>query len=157
MSSNNQELKSIIRQLQDSFNQTLDALYDLPPDYLNEPCGHGCARGGTARDLLVHNIFHEKQHTGQIHSIRDQLRLLPGWNKQDLYLLLADYYASRASLITALFGLTDEQLDAQPKDNGWTVRQTLDHVLYWDRNSIDQLKKEQAQSDQTAGIVPLPS
>ena len=83
------DVKAIIRRLQDSFNETLEVLYDLPQDYLQQPCGHGCARGGTARDLLIHNIFHEKQHTGQVWSVRDQLQLLPGWGNQDLPALLA--------------------------------------------------------------------
>ncbi len=134
------EVKAIIKRLQESFNETLGVLYDLPADRFQEPCGHGCARGGTARDLLVHNIFHEKQHTGQVWSVRDQLQALPGWNNQDLPALLADYYTSRAQLIGALFGLADQQLDAKPEDGGWTIRETVEHVLYWDRNSIDSLR-----------------
>jgi uncharacterized damage-inducible protein DinB len=134
------DVKALIKRLQDSFNETLGVLYDLPPDRLQQPCGHGCARGGTARDLLVHNIFHEKQHTGQVWSVRDQLRALPGWNNQDLPALLADYYTSRAQLIAALFGLADQQIDAKPEDGGWTIRETVEHVLYWDRNSIDTLR-----------------
>jgi len=134
------DVKTLIKRLQDSFNETLGVLYDLPPDRLQQPCGHGCARGGTARDLLVHNIFHEKQHTGQVWSVRDQLRALPGWNNQDLPALLTDYYTSRAQLIAALFGLADQQIDAKPEDGGWTIRETVEHVLYWDRNSIDTLR-----------------
>jgi uncharacterized damage-inducible protein DinB len=133
-------VKALIKRLQDSFNETLEVLYDLPPDRLQQPCGHGCARGGTARDLLVHNIFHEKQHTGQVWSVRDQLRALPGWNNQELHALLADYYTSRAQLIAALFGLADQQLDAKPEDGGWTIRETVEHVLHWDRDSIDTLR-----------------
>ncbi len=79
MSERNGAVRAMIRQLQDAFNQTLDALYDLPEGYLQQPCGHSCARGGSARDLLVHNVFHEKQHTGQVWNIRDELRLLQGW------------------------------------------------------------------------------
>ena len=134
------DVKALIKRLQDSFNATLDVLYDLPQECLQQPCSHGCARGGTARDLLVHNIFHEKQHTGQVWSVRDQLKLLPGWGSRDLPAMLADYYNSRAQLITALFGLADDQLDAKPGDGGWTIRETIEHVLYWDRNSIDTLK-----------------
>jgi uncharacterized damage-inducible protein DinB len=66
MSAPNAAVKALIRELQDEFNDTLSVLYDLPQDYLQQPCGHQCARGGSARDLLVHNIFHEKQHTGQV-------------------------------------------------------------------------------------------
>ena len=82
----------------------------------------------------------------QIWSIRDQLKILQGWDNQDLPLLLADYYTARAQLIASLFGLTDEQLDITPPDNGWTVRQTLEHVLYWDRNSIYTLAAEFQQA-----------
>jgi uncharacterized damage-inducible protein DinB len=143
----NTAVKTLIRELQDEFNQTLDVLYDLPQDYLQQACGHQCARGGSARDLLVHNIFHERQHTGQVWSIRDQLRLLQGWGNVDLYQLLVEYYLARAQLIASLFGLTDEQLDAVPRDGGWSVRQSVDHVLAGDRSSI------RALSDEYAAIV----
>src|SRR5437588_5347805 len=75
----NTAVRSMIQQLQAAFDETLDVLYELPEDYLQQACGHTCARGGSARDLLVHNIFHEKQHTGQVWNIRDELRLLQGW------------------------------------------------------------------------------
>ena len=150
MATKTDDVKAMIKRLQDSFNETMSVLYDLPQDYLQQPCAHGCARGGTARDLLVHNIFHEKQHTGQVWSVRDQLRLLQGWGNQDLPTLLADYYTSRAQLVAALFGLDDDQLDAKPKDGGWSIRETIDHVLYWDRNSIDTLQAEFQQSTHAA-------
>ena len=150
MATKTDDVKAMIKRLQDSFNETLHALYDVPPAALQQPCAHGCARGGTARDLLVHNIFHEKQHTGQVWSVRDQLRLLPGWGSQDLPTLLADYYTSRAQLIAALFGLADDQLDAKPPDGGWSIRETIDHVLYWDRDSIDTLQAEVQQAAGTA-------
>jgi uncharacterized damage-inducible protein DinB len=98
----------------------------------------------------VHNIFHEKQHTGQVWSLRDQLRLLPGRGNQDLPALLADYYTSRAQLIAALFGLADDQLDAKPEAGGWTIRETVEHVLYWDRDSIDALHAEFRRTAGTA-------
>jgi uncharacterized damage-inducible protein DinB len=140
------DVKALIKRLQESFNETLAALYDLPQEQLQQPSRHGCARGGTARDLLVHNIFHEKQHTGQVWSVRDQLQLLPGWGNQDLPALLGEYYTSRAQLVAALFGLRDDQLDAKPGDGGWTVRETVEHVLHWDRNSIDTLQAELRQA-----------
>ena len=146
MQDQNQEIKTFIKRLRDSFTETLDLLIDLPQEYLQAPCGHGCARGGSVRDLMIHNIFHEKQHTGQIWSIRDQLRILQGWDNQDLPLLLADYYTARAQLIASLFGLTDEQLDLKPPDGGWTARETLEHVLHWDRDSIDTMSAEFQQA-----------
>jgi uncharacterized damage-inducible protein DinB len=144
MENQNPQLKAFIERLREEVNQTLDALIDLPQDYLNAPCGHACARGGSVRDLLVHNIFHERQHTGQVWSIRDQLEILQGWDRQDLPMLLDDYTMARAQLIASLFGLRDAQLDIKPPDGGWTVRETLEHVLYWDRDSIDTLQTELA-------------
>ena len=142
----------MIRQLQDAMNETLDTLYDLPEDYLQQPCGHVCARGGSARDPLVHNIFHEKQHTGQVWNIRDELRLLQGWDNAGLYPLLVDYYLSRAQLISSLFGLTDDQLDTQPPQGGWTVRQTIEHALGSESRSITALKDEYEHS--TGAVSP---
>ena len=142
MTEPNSAVRAIIRQLQDAFNETLDTLYDLPEEYLQQPCGHACARGGAARDLLVHNIFHEKQHTGQVWNIRDELQLLQGWGNTSLYPLLVDYYLSRAQLISALFGLTDDQLDAPPPTAGWTVRQTIEHALGSERRSVSALREE---------------
>jgi uncharacterized damage-inducible protein DinB len=138
----NTAVRTMIQRLQDAFNETLDALYDLPEGYLEEGCGHACARGGSARDLLVHNIFHEKQHTGQVWNIRDELRLLQGWGNASLYPLLVDYYLSRAQLVSSLFGLTDDQLDAPPPEGGWTVRQTIEHALSSERRSISALRDE---------------
>jgi uncharacterized damage-inducible protein DinB len=142
----NTAVRTMIQQLQDAFNDTLNTLYDLPEDYLQQPCTHTCARGGSAQDLLVHNIFHERQHTGQVWNIRDELRLLQGWGNASLYPLLVDYYLSRAQLISSLFGLTDEQLDAAPPEGGWTVRQTIEHALGSERRSISALKDEYKHS-----------
>jgi uncharacterized damage-inducible protein DinB len=146
VSERNTAVRNMIQQLQNAFNETLDALYDLPEDYLQEGRGHACARGGSARDLLVHNIFHEKQHTVQVWNIRDELRLLQGWGGASLYPLLVEYYLSRAQLISSLFGLTDEQLDTAPPEGGWTVRQTIEHALGSERRSVSALRDEYAQS-----------
>jgi hypothetical protein len=40
----NTAVRAMIQQLQNAFNETLDALYDLPEEYLQESCGHACAR-----------------------------------------------------------------------------------------------------------------
>ena len=48
----------------------------------------------------------------------------------DSPLLLSDYYTAHAHLIASLFGLSDEQLDAKPMDGGWTLCETIEHVLF---------------------------
>ena len=143
-------VRAMIQQLQEAFNETLNVLYDLPEEYLQQPCGHACARGGSTRDLLVHNIFHEKQHTGQVWNIRDELRLLQGWGNASLYPLLVDYYLARAQLISSLFGLSDEQLDIVPPQGGCSARQTIEHALGSERRSISALGDEYAESARVA-------
>jgi len=40
VSERNVAVRAVIRQLQEAFNATLDTLYDLPEEYLQQPCGH---------------------------------------------------------------------------------------------------------------------
>ncbi len=60
MTESNAGVRALIRQLQDEFNRTLDTVYDLPQEYLDQPCAHQCARGGSARGLLLHNPRHSR-------------------------------------------------------------------------------------------------
>jgi hypothetical protein len=78
-------VRALIRDLESAFDNTTEVLYDRQQEYLLQTCVHKCARGGSACDLLVHNIFHEKQHSGQVWSIRDRLRLLQEWVSADLF------------------------------------------------------------------------
>jgi uncharacterized damage-inducible protein DinB len=60
---------------------------------------------------------------------------------------------ARAQLIASLFGLTDDQLDAVPPAGGFSVRQTIDHVLLADRGSMSALGEEYSRAArQAAGV-----
>ena len=58
---------------------------------------------------------------------------------------LVDCNLSRAQLTRSPFGLTDEQLDTQPPEGSWTVRQTIEHALGSEHRSISALGGEYAQ------------
>jgi len=78
-------------------------------------------------------------HAGQIIGLRDNINRL----QQDrISRLLADLYISRATLIASLLGLEDADLEKTPAEGGWSIRQIVEHVLYWDRDSIDDLEAE---------------
>ena len=34
------------------------------------------------------------------------------------------------------------QIEVKPKEGAWSVHETIEHVLYWERNSIDALQAE---------------
>lgn len=134
-----------------SLVETLNVLAHLSDAELDDPSEHPCAMGGTLRDLLTHNIDHEQMHAGQIYSLRYGLRKM---QKGQVDRLMAETLRARANLIAALIGLDDKDMDAKApnagesrrakaaRTSGWTIRQVVEHTLYWERHSIDDLGRE---------------
>lgn len=134
-------LAELIGRLEDGLRTTMARLDEVPATALASSCRHRCARGGTVLDLLTHNIDHERMHAGQIVAARDALRRL----QQDPKVrLAAELYVERARLIAALLGLDDADLDRAPEDGEWSIRENIEHVLFWEEDSmsdlIDQLR-----------------
>ena len=130
------QVNAMIDQLMDSLIETLGVLAHLSDPELDELSEHPCAMGGSVRDLMNHNIDHEQMHTGQVYSLRYSLRKM---QKGQVDRLMAEMIRARANLIASLIGLDDNDLDAQAPDDDWTIRQVIEHTLYWERHSIDDL------------------
>ena len=137
----------LVRRLEDSMRESFDKIQEIPEEYLDHPCRHGCARGRNVWDLLTHNIEHERLHTGQIIGVRDAMDRLQQDRKSKL---LAELYVARATLIASLLGLDDSELDTAPKEGDFSVQEAVEHVLYWDRDSIDDLTAQHAEE---AGVA----
>lgn len=135
MSLNTNEL---IERLQVSLNETLETLAALTDAELDEPSDHICATGGTVRDLLTHNIDHDRMHAGQLFNSR---YLLKNMQKGEVHRLMADTVKARAEVLSALLGMPDELLDAAIPDEGWTIREMVEHTIFWERHSIDDLRR----------------
>jgi uncharacterized damage-inducible protein DinB len=142
------EVHDLVRRLEDSMRESFDKIEALPEEYIDQPCRHGCARGGSVWHLLTHNIEHERMHTGQVIGVRDAMNRLQQDKKSRL---LAELYVSRAMLIASLLGLEDADLDRAPKEGEWSVRQAVEHVLFWDRDSIDDLEAQFVEESAVAG------
>src|SRR5919205_2480908 len=71
-----EEVAREIRNLLQSIDETLKKLAAMPDALLNEKSEHPCAMGGTVRDLLMHNIDHERMHTGSVLTARYELKCL---------------------------------------------------------------------------------
>ena len=69
---------------------------------LDDPSEHPCAMGGSVRDLLTHNIDHERMHVGQVYSARYSQRKM---QKSEVDRLMVDTLRSRIDLIASLIGL----------------------------------------------------
>ena len=134
------DVGELIRALQDSMNETLDRLSELSDEQLDNECAHGCAMGDGVRGLLVHNIEHERMHMGQVANIRFVLKKM---QRGHVHRLLAEWLRERAALVSVLIGLPDEALDVSHGEGEWSIRQNVEHVLYWTQDSIDHLVREQ--------------
>jgi uncharacterized damage-inducible protein DinB len=130
------EINQLIAQLQVSLTATLNVLSVLTDAELDAHSDHPCAMGGTVRDLLTHNIDHERMHVGQVDSARYGLKQM---QTGQVDRLMAETLRARADLIASLIGLPDDALDARLPDEDWTVRQMIEHTIYWERHSIDDL------------------
>ena len=126
-----------------SLDETLGVLTHLSDAELDDLSEHPCAMGGTERDLLTHNIDHEQMHAGQIYSLRYSMRKM---QKGQVDRLMAETIRARANLIAALIGMDDLDLDQRVLDDDWTVRQIVEHTLYWERHSIDDLAEHRLKS-----------
>ncbi len=130
------QVNDLIEMLFASLTETLGVLTHLSDAELDDVSEHPCAMGGTVRDLLNHNIDHEQMHTGQVYSLRYSLRRM---QKGQVDRLMAESLRARVNLIASLIGLDDKDLDSRNPDDDWTIRQMIEHTLYWERHSIDDL------------------
>jgi len=134
------QVDGLIEQLVASLGETLGVLTHLSDAELEDPSEHPCAMGGPIRDLLTHNIDHERMHSGQVYSLRYSMRKM---QKGRVDRLMAETLRARANLIASLIGLDDKDLDTQSPNDEWTIRQVIEHTLYWERHSIDDLAQTQ--------------
>ena len=135
-----QQVNELMQMLRASLAQTLGILSALSDAELDEHSEHPCAMGGSVRDLLTHNIDHERMHTGQVFSARYSQRKM---QKSEVDRLTAETLKARTELIASLIGLPDDALDVRTPDDQWTVREMIAHTLYWERHSINELARTQ--------------
>jgi hypothetical protein len=125
------EVHELIRRLQAQMNRAVEVFSAYEGD---EPSDHVCAMGGNIIDLLAHNAEHERMHYGQLADRRYSLGLLQRSPRQRY---LAEWYRERAVLIALLLDLPDEALDRVTEEGQTTIRQIVEHVLHWDRDSVE--------------------
>lgn len=130
------QVNQLIETLYASLAETMHVLSALSEAELDNPSAHPCAMGGAIRDLLNHNIDHERMHAGQVYSARYSLRKMQ-FSQVDR--LLAETLRARVELMAALIGLPDDALEARTPDDQWTIREMIEHTLYWERHSVDDL------------------
>ncbi len=120
-----------MERLQAQMNRAVEVFAEVNGD---ESSSHPCAMQGNLNDLLAHNAEHEKMHYGQISDRRYALGLI---QKSPRERYLAEWYRERAALIALLLDLPDEALDKETEPDTTTIRQIIEHVLHWDKSSVE--------------------
>ena len=133
------ETRTLARQLLDSIAETVDRLQALSDADLDRAVSHGCAMDGGLRRLLVHNAEHDRIHAGTVSNARYEGRVM---QESDLPRLLRDWLRERVELAGQLLASDDAVLDLTVAGDDWTVRQHVEHVLHWERDSIDSALAE---------------
>lgn len=133
------ETRTLVRQLLSSMTDTIDRLQELTDADLDEASEHGCALGGGVRRLLVHNLEHDRLHAATVSNARyDNSQL----QESELARLLRDWLRERTELVGQLLVADDSVLDLKVNDDEWDVRQQIEHVLYWEQDSVDAVMAE---------------
>ena len=136
-----QEVLQQIQNLLQSIEATLVKLSQMPGDLLDEKSEHPCSMGGTVRDLLMHNIDHERMHTGSVLTARYELKCLQNSQAGETARILAEWFRERAALIGVLMGLPEEALDVAWKEGKYSIREHVLHTIYWEQDSVDSIVK----------------
>ncbi len=146
-------VRTLIEALMQSMFDSLEALSSLTDAELDASSAHPCAMGGTVRDLLTHNIDHERMHTGQVYNVRYMSKMM---QKGQVDRLSAEWFRERATLMASLIGLTDEELDGVFADGEYSIRETIEHVIYWEKDSVADLVQDiQERQNGTAMATPV--
>ncbi|MCA9898989.1 MAG: DinB family protein [Ardenticatenaceae bacterium] len=109
---------TLMRYLHQSRESVLERLNQLTEAERNQ----SFADGWTAPQVLDQILAHEQKHIAHIEAILSQWRLH----------LTARLAAERSELFAALLGLSEAQLTTAEVQPGWTIKDLLAHVAFWD-------------------------
>lgn len=128
-------------QLLEQLTETVRTLLAMEDGDLSFPTTHGCAMDGGIRRLLIHNAEHDRMHSGAVSTARYTARQM---QESELARLTRELIRARAELVGQLLQMPDALLEAKAPNDDWSIREHVEHTLYWERNSITQASSELA-------------
>jgi hypothetical protein len=134
----NQELKAFLDEIRAVRAQTLDELADLTEDDFATPTD--IVRWDDVRRVLLRFGDHMREHSNQLEAARYAIERGPTMPQR----MLAEGEVAWGKLLATTVGLEDEDLDAQPPDGSWTVRQVLSHMLETERHYLETIRRTQS-------------
>ncbi len=131
--------------------QTVGQLLQLTDEDLKRPVDHTCAMDGGLRRLLIHNAEHERIHAGAISNARFTAKRM---QESELARLIGELLRERVEVVRQVLLMDDSLLDAKPEKDEWPVRKHIEHLLYWEKDSMAAVARDLAVTDaQGSGAV----
>ena len=117
-------VQETIERMREQRKSTQQRLKDVAEEHMLAPAAYG-KRDVTVRYMFYRLIAHEVEHTIHIAKTLDALGAAQGEAQR----ILARLQAATGELEGMLVGLSDEDLDREPAEGEWSVRQVIDHIL----------------------------
>lgn len=114
--------------------ETIESLKDTPGNKL----GLKNADGRTMRAVMRVMHDHEMSHLVQVQKTLQAI----GHTATEVQMILAQTMQARATLAAAILSLSDEDLEAKPSAETWSVREVLEHILRYDPVLIERIKTQ---------------
>ena len=133
-------VQETIERMREQRKSTQERLKDMAEEHMLAPTTYG-KRDVTVRYMFYRLIAHEVEHTIHIAKTLDALSAA----QSEAQRILARLQAATGELESMLVGLSDEDLDREPAEGEWSVRQVIDHILEGEEFYCRQIE---------AGIAP---
>ncbi|MEX2237151.1 MAG: hypothetical protein WEB00_06430 [Dehalococcoidia bacterium] len=131
-------VRETVRELLESTLTTVEQLMQLQDGDLASGSSHVCAQGGTLWNLITNDIDHETIHAGQILEARSEGHT----TATQMERLVTEWLRARATFISTLVGMNDEEFNRETAEGAWTYRQVADHVRGVERHSMASVEAD---------------
>lgn len=135
------ELDDLLDQIRAQREQVLTELNDLTEADFSRSTHKDTWLWNTLIRVLLQFGNHMREHATQVDGIRDRIDRRPTQPQR----VLAQAEASWGLLLASLVGLEDADLDTPPPDGGWTLRQTLEHILKAEQDYIEAIRNTRSE------------
>ncbi len=137
------ELQAKLDEIQVVRTEVLECLQDIP-DKDTELETPDLRMWRNLGIVLLRFGDHMREHRNQIAGIRQNL----GRGPTDVQRKLGEAEEAWGSLLGVMTGLADADLDTVPETGGWSIRETLDHILQTEVYFLNGIKSAYSQQDQ---------
>ncbi|MDP2873250.1 MAG: DinB family protein [Bacillota bacterium] len=114
--------------------ETIEQIKNTPSTKLGVKNADGRPMRAVMR--IMHD--HEMSHLVQVQKTLQAI----GHQPTEVQMILAQTMQARAALAAAILSLSDEQLEAKPSPDTWSVREVLEHIVRYDPVLIERIKTQ---------------